>query len=50
MRTVISRAKEVGHPALSGLKDALANGKSEDYLRRMGVIHTRDLEREFKKP
>lgn len=32
---------------LSGLRTALATGKAEQHLRRMGIIHEGDLAREF---
>ena len=47
MRTVIARAEATQHPALASLRQALAQGKAEDALRRRGVIHEGDINREF---
>lgn len=47
MLAAIRRAEKLQHSALPGLKKALTEGKSEAYLRRMGVIHIGDIEREL---
>jgi hypothetical protein len=47
MRTVIARAEQLKHKSLPGLREALAKGQSEPYLRRMGIIHQVDIDREY---
>jgi hypothetical protein len=47
MQAVIARAELVGDPQLASLRKALADGQSEPYLRRLGVIHEGDIDREF---
>jgi hypothetical protein len=47
MRTVIGRAEQLRHKSLPGLREALAQGRAEQHLRRMGIIHQGDIEREF---
>jgi len=47
MMAVIDRAEQTGSTYLQGLRHAQANGKAEAHLRRLGIIHTTDIEREF---
>lgn len=47
MQLVIRRAEQVGNRQLSGLRRALADGESELTLRRLGIIHEVDIDREF---
>jgi hypothetical protein len=49
MRAVITRAEELNHPSLPGLREALAKGNAEAHLRRRGIITLRDIERELPK-
>ena len=50
MMAVIERAEQTGSNHLQGLRHAQANGKAEAHLRRFGIIHTGDIEREFPLP
>lgn len=50
MQLVIRRAEQVEDRQLSGLRRALADGKSEQTLRRLGIIHEVDIDREFPAP
>ena len=50
MQVVIRRAEQAGDRRLLGLRKALADGKSEQTLRRLGIIHPVDAEREFPVP
>jgi hypothetical protein len=50
MQQVIRRAEQLGDRQLEGLRRALADGKAEQTLRRMGVIHSVDIDREFPLP
>ena len=47
MQTVIKRADTVKDRRAGGLRKALATGKAEALLRRMGIISEIDLLREF---
>ena len=47
MRQTIQRADKLGDRRTQGLRKALADGKAEAHLRRMGVICETDLHREF---
>jgi hypothetical protein len=50
MMAVIDRAEQVGSNHLPGLRLAQADGKAEAFLRRLGIIHTGDIERELPLP
>jgi hypothetical protein len=50
MMAVIERAEQIGSNHLPGLRHAQANGQAEAHLRRFGIIHTGDIEREFPLP
>jgi hypothetical protein len=50
MLQVISRAGAAKSKLLPGLRDALAKGKTEPFLRRLGIIHKNDIERLFPNP
>lgn len=50
MAAAISRAEEINARSLPGLRQAQANGKAEAYLRKLGIIHLTDIDREFPKP
>lgn len=50
MRAAIARAEQIGSPQVHGLRKALADGQSEAFLRRLGVIHEGDIDREFPLP
>lgn len=47
MQLVIRRAEQSQDRRLLGLRAALADGKTETALRRLGIIHEIDVEREF---
>lgn len=47
MQLVIHRAELLGDRRLSGLRRALADGEAELTLRRLGIIHQGDIQREF---
>lgn len=47
MRKVIARAEETEDRRLEGLKKACEEGRSEAFLRRMGIICEVDIVREF---
>ncbi len=47
MQEVIVRAESLEDRRLPGLRLALVSGISESHLRKMGIISTVDLEREF---
>lgn len=47
MTATLSRATETQSKLLPGLRDAHAKGRSETYLRRLGIIHQNDLDRLF---
>jgi len=46
----IQRAEGSGDRRLEGLKRALVDSQAERHLRRLGVIHDVDLDREFPRP
>jgi hypothetical protein len=50
MRATIVRATEVKSKLLPGLMDAQAKGQgqTEQFLRRLGIIHTNDIDRIFR--
>ena len=50
MQAAIARAELIGSPQVHGLRKALADGQSEAYLRRLGIIHEGDILREFPAP
>jgi hypothetical protein len=50
MHTAITRAELVGSRQSHSLRKALADGQSETALRRLGIIHEGDIEREFPLP
>lgn len=50
MTAAIERATETKSRLVVGLKDAQAKGKTEQFLRRLGIIHLNDLERLFPRP
>ena len=50
MMAVIERAEQIGSNHLPGLRHAQVNGQAEAHLRRFGIIHTGDIEREFPLP
>jgi len=47
LQQVIRRAEQLGDRQLPGLRRSLADGKAEKTLRRLGIIHDGDIEREF---
>lgn len=47
LRKAISAAESAGDRRLEGLRRAQVTGSAEAHLRRLGIIHTGDLEREF---
>lgn len=47
MLAVLDRATQIGSPLLPGLRQAQVNGKAEAHLRRLGIIHTGDIDREL---
>jgi hypothetical protein len=47
MTTTIERAVTVKSKLLPGLRDAQAKGKSENFLRKLGIIHLNDINRLF---
>ncbi len=47
MMATITRAVEVQHRLVPGLRDALAKGQAESFLRRLGIIHQNDIDRLF---
>lgn len=49
MAAVIHRAEETGSRHLPGLRHAQAGGKAEALLRKLGIIHLADIDREFPK-
>lgn len=46
----ISMAEAIGDRRLEGLKRAFVEGRAEQHLRLLGIIHDRDLDREFPQP
>ena len=50
MMQALQLAEKVQDPRTNGLRAALAEGKSEAYLRKIGVICPADLKREFQTP
>lgn len=50
MQATIQRAEQVGSSQVYGLRKALADGVSERFLRRLGIIHEGDIDREFPLP
>lgn len=50
LQDAIKRAEKANDPRVAGLRKALGTGQEERVLRRMGVISTKDLEREFPEP
>jgi len=50
MMAVIDRAEQIKAPNLPGLRQAQASGKAEAFLRRLGIIHTGDIDRELPLP
>ncbi len=46
MNAVIRRLTQLGRPT-AAMQDAYANGRSEQTLRRMGIICQTDIDREF---
>ena len=50
MRLTIARAEATGDKRLEGLRWALQEGKSEMFLRKLGVISEADIPREFPSP
>lgn len=47
MIATIARAGEVKSKLLPGLRDAMAKGKAENFLRKLGIIHQNDIDRLF---
>ncbi len=47
MMQVIARAQTTGARHLPGLRQAVASGQIETTLRRMGILSSTDIEREF---
>lgn len=47
LKRAIQRAEASGDRRLEGLKRAMSDGKAEAHLRRIGVIHDVDIDREF---
>lgn len=47
MMNTIDRAVEHKSRLVPGLRDALAKGQAENFLRRLGIIHPNDLDRLF---
>jgi hypothetical protein len=47
MMTTIDRAVETKSRLVPGLRDALAKGQAERFLRRLGIIHPNDIDRLF---
>lgn len=47
LRKTIQRAEASEDRRLEGLKNALVKDLAEPHLRRLGIIHDRDLQREF---
>jgi hypothetical protein len=47
MMAVIDRAEQANSKELPGLRHAQANGVAEAHLRRLGIIHAGDIDREF---
>lgn len=50
MQRAISRAERLQDRRLDGLKRAMQEGKSETFLRKLGIICETDLLREFPDP
>lgn len=50
MRRVIQRAEALGDRRLEGLKRASQEGRSEAFLRKLGIIGEVDILREFPDP
>ena len=50
LRSAIERATATGDRRLEGLRKALVDGRAEAFLRLQGIIHERDLAREFPTP
>jgi hypothetical protein len=47
MQAVLARAFETHSKLLPGLREALVNGQTEPFLRKLGIIHPNDLKRIF---
>jgi len=47
MQKAIQRAEKTQDRRLQGLRHALASNSTEAYLKKLGVIHEADIEREF---
>jgi hypothetical protein len=47
MMTAIDRASAANSRLVTGLRDALAKGQSEKFLRKLGIIHQNDIDRLF---
>ena len=47
MMAAIERATETQSRLVPGLRDALAKGQAETFLRRLGIIHQNDIDRLF---
>ena len=47
MQAVLARASEVQSPLLPGLHDAQVRGKTEPFLRKLGIVHPNDIKRLF---
>lgn len=47
MQRTIAQADKIGDRRAYGLRKALADGKTEPMLRRLGIISEADLRREF---
>jgi hypothetical protein len=47
MMSAIDRATTTKSRLAVGLRDALAKGQTEPFLRKLGIIHPNDLERLF---
>jgi hypothetical protein len=47
MTATLARATENKSKLLPGLRDALAKGQVESFLRRLGIIHQNDIDRLF---
>jgi hypothetical protein len=47
MSRVIARATELGHRGLAGFARAQSEGRSEKYLRAMGILSETDIDREL---
>jgi hypothetical protein len=47
LRKAITRAEAVKDRRLEGLRNAQVKDQAEKHLRLMGIIHERDIDREF---